>query len=77
MDVLVDNKLNMSQQCPLQSGLHSEECCQQLKGDDPSPLLRPGETHLECWVQFWLPRYERNRDILEQIWQRATKVIKG
>lgn len=51
-------------------------CCQQLEEGDPSPLLRPSETHLEYWVQFWSPCY-KNRDILEQVWQAAMKVIKG
>jgi len=27
-------------------GLYSEECCQQAKGADPSPLLSTGEKHL-------------------------------
>jgi len=40
-------------------------------------VLSSGETHLECWVQGWVPQYERDGDILEQAWRRATKVVKG
>ncbi|KAK4823761.1 hypothetical protein QYF61_006057 [Mycteria americana] len=45
-------------------------------GGDHSPLLSTGETHLACWVQFWVPQYNRDRDILDQVQQRATKMIK-
>lgn len=33
--------------------LYQQECCQQVEEGDPSPLLSPGETRLECWVQCW------------------------
>lgn len=26
------------------------ECCQQIKGEDPSQLLIIDEAHVECWV---------------------------
>lgn len=39
--------------------LHETEHCQQVMGGDPSPLLSPGETHLECWVQRWAPKYKK------------------
>lgn len=34
-------------------------------GADPSPVLSPGETSLECWVQSWAHQYKR-QDRLEQ-----------
>lgn len=46
---------------PYPSGM--EECCQQARGGVPSPLLSPGDTHLEYWV--WAPQYQRDKDLLE------------
>ncbi|GAB0188186.1 ADP-ribosyl cyclase/cyclic ADP-ribose hydrolase 1-like [Grus japonensis] len=54
--------------CPCSKGQWylglQEEHWQQSKGGDPSPLLSTGETHLECWVQFWAPQYEGVTDML-------------
>lgn len=39
-----------SQPCP---GLHSKQRGQQGKGGDSTPLLCPGETPLQSWIQLW------------------------
>lgn len=39
-----------------------------------SALVRP---HLECCVQFWNSQYKRDSELLQQVQERATRMIKG